>query len=102
MKKVKFLLPVLATALLLAMSSVSCASSVKGKTYKHESEDVTVSFITKSDFKFKHGKDEIKGTYRVEKKEIFIKIGEQKEEKAFTIISASKLKDTEGKIWNKI
>ena len=73
-KNIKFLLPVLAASLLLAMSSVSCASNVKGKTFKHEKEDMTISFTTKSDFVFKvKGVETTKGTYKVAKKVITCK-----------------------------
>jgi len=107
MKKVKFLLPILATALLLAMSSVSCASNVKGKMYKHESEDATISFTTKSDCIYTYKIDGIKGTYKVEKKKITcaFKNPDNPNETItikFDIVNAKKLKGEDGKFWNKV
>ena len=110
-KNIKFLLPVLVASLLLAMSSISCASNVKGKTFKHEKEDMTISFTTKSDFVFKaEGVETAKGTYKVAKKVITCKFtfkhpqtGEIiSEESKFDIINAKKIKDEDGDIWNKV
>ena len=107
MKKIKILLPVLATALLLSLSSISCAQ-VKGKTFKHEAGDATISFTTKSDFTFKFGAIEVKGTYTVKKKIITV---EYKVEEAgvsvtmkekFEILDKDTLKGADGKKWKKV
>ena len=107
MKKIKILLPVLATALLLSLSSISCAQ-VKGKTFKHESKDATISFTTKSDFTLKVEAIEVKGTYTVKKKIITV---EYKVEEAgvsvtmkgqFEILDKNTLKGPDGKKWKKV
>ena len=94
------------------MSSVSCASNVKGKTFKHETFDLTISFITKSDFVIKEAGVEVhKGTYKVAKKVITCKYTVQNPvtgasvsvESKFDVINAKKIKDViTGAIWNKV
>ena len=111
-KNIKFLLPVLVASLLLAMSSISCASNVKGKTFKKEQVglNTTIHFTTKSDFTLNEGDVEFKGTYKVAKKVITCTMtvkdpqtgATQSFEIKFDIINAKKLKDSAGGIWNKV
>ena len=110
-KNIKFLLPVLAASLLLAMSSVSCASNVKGKTFKHESKDITITFTTKSDFAVKAaGVEVFKGTYEVAKKKITCKWTLKEPntglslsyEGTYKIINAKTLEDEAGAKWTKV
>ena len=111
-KNIKFLLPVLAASLLLAMSSVSCASNVKGKTFKHESRGITITFTTKSDCSLKDDEGYVvKGTYKVAKKVITCTMTSKDSqtgatgsfEMKFDIVNAKKIKfQTDGSIWNKV
>ena len=107
MKKIKILLPVLATALLLSLSSISCAQ-VKGKTFKHESMNATISFTTKSDFTLKVEGVELKGTYTVKKKIITIEYKIEEEgvsvtmKEKFEILDKDTLKGADGKKWKKV